>query len=343
MTSFNGLPLSRFVSAACPAPLAPSPRRREPNRWGPIVAQPRQQTAAPRGRLFPRSIWVRSSAPRTGAAARPRARPRAVAGRPRAVCRAGASSRARPRARLRLRSRPIAGARAPARARAATPGAGRRPLVARDLGTGDCLRQLRDEALEVLRHALLVAADGACHLRRVAVADGLGQGLDRRVGRDLLGLLGVLSLRVLQLLLLDTGAAQGVNGPLGSGHRLADRGADDRRLSAERLHAPLELAGVVLRLLEMLLQALLVGVALGHLDVRGERGLQFLFLAVRLIEVLQELHAAFVCFRHWCSISLLGGHQSATPGDGPQPGGSERRRYRLTRKWAIPLDWYPGT
>ena len=36
--------------------LAPSPRRREPNRLGPIVAQPLAANSRPWGRLFARSI-----------------------------------------------------------------------------------------------------------------------------------------------------------------------------------------------------------------------------------------------------------------------------------------------
>src|SRR5206468_2349983 len=57
----------------------------------------------------------------------------------------------------------------------------------------------------------------------------------------------------------------------------------------ERLDAPLDLAAVILGLLEMLLEALLVRRTSGHRDVRLERRLELLFLAVRLVQILNEL------------------------------------------------------
>src|SRR4051812_47243016 len=58
---------------------------------------------------------------------------------------------------------------------------------------------------------------------------------------------------------------------------------------AELLHAALEQLGVLLRLLEVLLEPLLVRGARRKGDVRLERGLQLLLLAVRLVQVLNQL------------------------------------------------------
>ena len=60
-------------------------------------------------------------------------------------------------------------------------------------------------------------------------------------------------------------------------------------LSAELLDPALDVARVRLRFAQVLLQALPVRRARRHRDVRLERGLELLLLAVRLVEVLDEL------------------------------------------------------
>jgi len=122
-----------------------------------------------------------------------------------------------------------------------------------------------------------------------------------------------LVLCVLQALLRVGGAAHGLRDAL----RLRDRTARDVRdrgdarservgagqverlgLAAKLLDATLELARVTLRLLEVLLEALLVRRRLGQLDVQGERRLQLLLLAVRLIEPLNQLRVTGVEICH---------------------------------------------
>jgi hypothetical protein len=85
-----------------------------------------------------------------------------------------------------------------------------------------------------------------------------------------------------------------------TGHRVGAGKLHRLRRATQRLDALADLAGVVLRLLEVLLQALLVRRAGGHLDVRGQRGLQLLLLPVRLVQVLDELYVFCleVFFRH---------------------------------------------
>src|SRR5207244_6618615 len=62
--------------------------------------------------------------------------------------------------------------------------------------------------------------------------------------------------------------------------------------SAELLDAPPHLAAVRLRLPPVLLQALLVRRATCHPDVRLERGLELLLLAVCLVQILDQLDVA---------------------------------------------------
>jgi len=68
--------------------------------------------------------------------------------------------------------------------------------------------------------------------------------------------------------------------------------------AAKLLDAPLDLARMSLRLAQVSLQALLVRGTGGHLDVRGERGLELLLLAVRLVQVLNELRVSNIHVRH---------------------------------------------
>jgi len=122
-----------------------------------------------------------------------------------------------------------------------------------------------------------------------------------------------LVLRVLQALLGVGGAARRLHDALRLRDRAAgdvgdggDPAADDVRarhvdglgLAAELLDAPLELARVALRLLEVLLQALLVRRRLSELDVQGERGLELLLLAVCLVEPLDQLRVTGVEICH---------------------------------------------
>jgi hypothetical protein len=74
-----------------------------------------------------------------------------------------------------------------------------------------------------------------------------------------------------------------------SAHRVGAGHVHGLRRAAELLDPTLDLTSVSLRLLQVLLEALLVGRARGHRDVRLERGLELLLLAVRLVEVLDEL------------------------------------------------------
>src|SRR5205085_8645933 len=96
------------------------------------------------------------------------------------------------------------------RRRAPSPGAAAAALGRGDLLLRDGLGELRDQLAEVVAHALLLAADRLRDLGRLLVADERGQGLDREVRRDLLGLVLELRLGVLQKLFLLTGAAQHV-------------------------------------------------------------------------------------------------------------------------------------
>jgi hypothetical protein len=112
----------------------------------------------------------------------------------------------------------------------------------------------------------------------------------------------VLVLRVLQHLLGLARAAQRVERALRRGHRATGDIRDRRRHRlgardvAERvrratklLDASLELLRVILRLAQVLLEALLVRRARRHRDVRLQRRLELLLLAVRLVQVLDEL------------------------------------------------------
>jgi hypothetical protein len=126
---------------------------------------------------------------------------------------------------------------------------------------------------------------------------------------------------VLQHLLGLAGAAQRVQRPLSRRDRLAGQRGQacggfghgtrrDRpglRLAAELLDATFDLASVSLRLAQMLLKALLVGRLRSHGDVSLERCLELLFLAVRLIQVLDQLRVPGVDVRHRCGCLLQGG------------------------------------
>ena len=69
-------------------------------------------------------------------------------------------------------------------------------------------------------------------------------------------------------------------------------------LAAQLLDATLELTRVALRLLQVLLEALLVGGRLGQLNVQGKRSLELLLLAIGLIEPLDYLRVPGVYFCH---------------------------------------------
>jgi len=90
------------------------------------------------------------------------------------------------------------------------------------------------------------------------------------------------------------------------GHALGDdvgtREVDRLSGAAQLLDATLELSRVVLRLLEVLLEALLVRRRLRKLNVRGERSLELLLLAVRLVEPLDHLRITGV---HICHLTPL--------------------------------------
>src|SRR5204863_377673 len=68
--------------------------------------------------------------------------------------------------------------------------------------------------------------------------------------------------------------------------------------AAELLDPALDLAPVILRLLQVRPEALLVGGTLGHGDMRLERGLELLLLAIGLVQVLDELRVALVDIGH---------------------------------------------
>ena len=90
-----------------------------------------------------------------------------------------------------------------------------------------------------------------------------------------------------------------LNSLRGAGHGLGTRQLDRLGLAAERLDPPAHLAGVLARLLQMLLEALLVGRTGRHLDVRREGGLQLLLLAVRLVQVSGQLCVSGREISHW--------------------------------------------
>jgi len=83
-------------------------------------------------------------------------------------------------------------------------------------------------------------------------------------------------------------------------HDVGAGNVDRLGLAAELLDAALQLTRVRLRLLQVLLEALLVRGRLGHLDVQRKRGLQLLLLAVRLIEPLNQLRVTGV---HLCQLN----------------------------------------
>jgi hypothetical protein len=124
----------------------------------------------------------------------------------------------------------------------------------------------------------------------------------------------VLGLGVLQHLLGLAGAPEGMQRALSRGDRLArDRGR--RRggsgehlgaarhgaglgLSAELPDATLNLASVVLGLLQVVPKTPLVGRLRRHGDMSLERGLELPLLAVRLVEVLDQFCVPGVGVRH---------------------------------------------
>jgi hypothetical protein len=121
----------------------------------------------------------------------------------------------------------------------------------------------------------------------------------------------VLVLRVLQHLLGLARAAQRVQRTLRRGDRatgdVRDRlghGVGARQtgrrlgLAAKLLDAPLEQLRVLLRLLQVLLQTLLVRRARRERDVRLERLLELLLLAIRLVQILDDLGVPSVDLSH---------------------------------------------
>ena len=117
--------------------------------------------------------------------------------------------------------------------------------------------------LEERPHALLLAPDRARQPLCVAISERHGERLDGGVGRDLLGLAGVLRLGVLQLLLLLACATQRVQRALrqrdgllrtpddglgGLGDRLRARRRDGLGDATELFDPLLEIAGVALGL-----------------------------------------------------------------------------------------------
>jgi hypothetical protein len=84
-------------------------------------------------------------------------------------------------------------------------------------------------------------------------------------------------------------------------------------LPAELLDAPLDYTSMPLRLLEVLLEALLVRRSGGEPDVRLKRGLELLLLAICLVEVLDQLCVAGVYFRHEESPTRTRSQQSRKP------------------------------
>jgi hypothetical protein len=141
----------------------------------------------------------------------------------------------------------------------------------------------------------------------------------------------VLGASVLQHLLGLAGAAQRVQRPLsrrdrlarqrgeacgGLGHHLrTTRDRPGLRRSAELLDAPLDLARVSLRLAQMLLKALLVGRLRRHGNVSLECCLELLLLAVRLVQVLDQLRVPGVGVRHRSGCLLEGVTLFAYPVD----------------------------
>src|SRR5436190_1449331 len=161
----------------------------------------------------------------------------------------------------------------------------------------------RDQALEVRGHPLLLALDCAGELGRLAVGHALCERLNRGVRRDLLRLLRVLGLGVLEQALLLAGSTQRVHGTLKRCRGLASEPLHGLRIAAELLDSPLDPAGMVLRLAQVLLQALLVWRAGGHADVGLERRLELLLLAVGLVQVLHQLGVTVRFRRHWVTPS----------------------------------------
>ena len=174
----------------------------------------------------------------------------------------------------------------------------------RDLVAHDLLGQLRDQLLQEAGHPLLLATELPGELGGVAVIQAVGELLDREVVRDLLELVEQLRLGVLEQLLGFARAADRVQRTLGErdallgggGHLRRGLGGDIRPgevdglgLAAELLDPPLQPLCLGGGLLEMLTQPLLVGIARRHRDVRLQRRLELLLLAVRLVEILDQL------------------------------------------------------
>jgi hypothetical protein len=105
--------------------------------------------------------------------------------------------------------------------------------------------------------------------------------------QHLLGLAGAAH-RVQRALCGGDGTAGDVRDGRGHGLGAGQVGAGVRR-AAELLDAALELLPVILRLAQMLLQALLVGRSRGQSDVRLKGGLELLLLAICLVQVLDDL------------------------------------------------------
>ena len=179
----------------------------------------------------------------------------------RSAARGGAGARASGRSRCRAtgplrwprRAVEVRGARPrPARRRPRTgrtrgsrraPPRRRHSLIARNLGANDVLDEPPDLSGEVLRHALLVAADAARELRRFAVSYLGGQHFDAGVDRDLGVLLAELVLSVAQVrlgLLVTSARADpdlAFDGGDGLAGDLADRGGNGEQ-APDRLGPP---------------------------------------------------------------------------------------------------------
>ena len=87
--------------------------------------------------------------------------------------------------------------------------------------------------------------------------------------------------------------------------RLLDDAADALRLAAELLDAALHLAGVALRLGQVLLQALAVRRHLGHRDMGLECLLELALLRVRLVQILDQLRIARIYIWHGCLLPVV--------------------------------------
>src|SRR5215208_8507773 len=87
--------------------------------------------------------------------------------------------------------------------------------------------------------------------------------------------------------------------------RLRGGATDALRLAAQLLDAALHLAGVALRLRQMLLKALAIRRDLGHRDMCLERLLELALLRVRLVPILHQLRIARIYIWHGCLLPVV--------------------------------------